>query len=133
MISKQSSVNPKRKRTSVRLSLTSAGPTNATCLSISRFSILHQLVIDTIHQRLPAGFNDIYRDTNGSPAALEIFTFHQDPDLGSSAVFAREDTNLVIGEFHILQAGIKPGQGFAQGPVQGINRTVPHGCRMHFA
>lgn len=58
--------------------------------------ILHQLITNTIHQRLPTGLDDIIRNADGVPIIGLISSFDEDTDFDSGGLFFF--TDFIINE-----------------------------------
>ena len=62
--------------------------------------ILQQLILDTVHQGLIAGLDDIFRNAYCSPFTEFITRLDKHADASGRSLVGRQDTNLIIQEFY---------------------------------
>src|SRR5215203_892651 len=83
--------------------------------------IFAQLEFDTIHQSIPARFDDVLVDANGPPGrAVLVLTFDDDPHCGRGTGVAIDDPDLVIDQLDAPQVRELTIKRFSQRGVQGV-------------
>ena len=68
----------------------------------SRLLVLLQLVVDGIHQSLPAGLDDVFGDPHRPPSVSMISGFDEYAHLGPRAFARGKDADFIVHQFHVV-------------------------------
>src|SRR4030066_1195953 len=90
---------------------------------------LPELVPDAVAQGLPGCFDDVVRDTDGSPLGFLVSRVYQDPYRGARPPRA-DDPDLVVEQLHFGELGVKLLQRLPDRVVHRVHRAVPERRRM---
>ena len=98
------------------------------------FGEAHQFQADGVDQGFPTGFDDVFADADGAPAAAVVAPFDQDADVGGGAFVGIEDADFVVGQADVGDLRVELGEALAQADVEGVEGAVAGsrwrcGCR----
>src|SRR4030066_1550188 len=90
---------------------------------------LPELVPDAVDQGLPGCFDDVVRDTDGSPLGFLVSRVYQDPYRGARPPRA-DDPHLVVEQLHFGGVGVRLLERLPDRVVHRVHRAVPERRRM---
>src|SRR4051794_12182118 len=88
-------------------------------------------VLQSVHQGLPGGFDDVLGDADGAPHSLAVGRVYKDAGRGGGGAVLVQDADLVVGEVDLLELGIVRPDGVSQSAVQGVDGAVAFGGGDH--